>query len=83
LVELGDVEDLVGVEVTGVVLVDLLEACIQLLDLLFAELAWEFGVTHFKNTTYSRSYRLSTRNMGIFMRLTASLKIPSFFIYFL
>lgn len=47
MVELGHVENLVGVEIAGVVLVDLLEARVELLDLFLGELAWKFGVSHY------------------------------------
>ena len=41
------VRHLVGVEIARVVLVDLLEARVQLLDLFLGELAWKFGVSHY------------------------------------
>ena len=47
MVELRHVENLVGVEIARVVLVDLLEARVQLLDLFLGELAWKFGVSHY------------------------------------
>lgn len=47
MVEFGNVENLLWVEIAGVVLVDLLEACVQLLDLFLGELAWKFGVSHY------------------------------------
>lgn len=46
LVEFGHVEDLVGVQVATVVLIDLLEPRVELLDLLLCKLTWKFGVTH-------------------------------------
>ena len=47
MVELRHVENLIGVEIARVVLVDLLEARVQLLDLFLGELAWKFGVSHY------------------------------------
>ena len=56
LVEFRHVEDLIGVEVTWVVLVDLFEPCVQFLDLFLAELAWKLGVSHLNNY-YGLEYR--------------------------
>lgn len=49
LVKFGNVKDLIGVEVAGVVLVNLFEASVQLLDLLLTELVGELGVAHLNN----------------------------------
>ena len=46
MVEFGDVEDLVGVEVARVILIDLLEACIQFLDFCLGELARKLCISH-------------------------------------
>lgn len=46
LVEFGDVEDFLGVEVAAVVLIDLFKPGVEFLDFFLGELAWKFCVTH-------------------------------------
>lgn len=47
MVELRHVENLFGVEIARVVLIDLLETSVELLDLFLGELTWKFGVSHY------------------------------------
>lgn len=47
MIEFRDVEDLFWIEITTVVLINLLKPSVEFLDFFLGKLAWKFGVTHF------------------------------------
>jgi len=48
LIELRDIENLIGVKVTRVIFINLFKAGVEFLYFFLAELGWKFCVTHLK-----------------------------------